>query len=52
MLTIKLFSYFAWEISRDVVQIKKYGIINPFEILVKLIIITAEDLSFYKLSVL
>ena len=34
--------------SHDVIKIKKQGIINPFEILVSLVIRTSEDLSFCK----
>ena len=37
--------------SHDVIKIKKQGIINPFEILVSLVIRASEDLSFRKFSV-
>ena len=41
---------YSW-FSHNVIKIKKQGIINPFEILVSLVIRTSEDLSFGKFSV-
>ena len=42
-----LYSLFSY----DVIKVKKQGIINPFEILVSLVIKASEDLSFCKFSV-
>ena len=45
-----VYFFISW-FSHDVIKIKKQGIINPFDILVSLVIRASEDLSFCKFVV-